>query len=69
MTKSNLGEERFILAYNSQVTGHLEKSGRDLKAGTEAEARENCFLLACLPVFLYHPELPSTVSWACPQQL
>jgi hypothetical protein len=35
MTESNLGRERFVSAYNSQVALHqLGESGQELRAGT-----------------------------------
>lgn len=47
MTKSILGVQD-LPGLHSQITVHLEgKSGRELKAGTEAKANEELCLLGC----------------------
>lgn len=58
-TKGNLGRKRFISPYSFQCTTE-GKQGRDLEAGTEAEALEECYLLHfsswfAQPAFLYNP--------------
>lgn len=58
----------------SQHRGQCRNSGRNLAGGTEPEAVEECYSLACSPwfaqsAFLYshdHPPRDSTVGWAGP---
>lgn len=50
MSKSKLGEKG-LMSFCFQVTGyHQGKAGLELKAGTEADAMEECCLLAFLIV-------------------
>lgn len=64
MNKNKLGRKGFIWSY--KVTPHQEgKSGQELKAGTEAEAVEECFLLACSPL-LSQPAFQDHPHWAGP---
>ena len=60
MTKKQVGEERFYLAYTSMllfITKEV-KTGTQAgqEAGADAEAMEGCSLLACLP-WLVQPAL------------
>jgi hypothetical protein len=69
--QKQLGEERvyFILSLQSTVEG---SQGRNLEAGTEAEAMEECCFLACSSRLYYttqdHPPWMAslTMSWALP---
>ena len=69
--QKQLGRERVISSYNSQVSlHHWGKSGQKFKAGIEAEAMEDHCLLACLIVahlaaFLYNAGPPAQV-WHSP---
>ena len=68
MTKSNVEERRVLVLKTGQ-----ELQGRNLEAGTEAEAMEEHCLLVCSPwltpsAFLYNPGL-SVQSWHCPKSL
>ena len=49
MTKSNSGKKRFISSYDSPSLREVgtRTQRRNLEAGTEAEAMEECCLLAC----------------------
>lgn len=48
MTKSNLGMKGFIFAYISTSQSITEEnSSRNQKEGSDAEAMEKCYLLAC----------------------
>jgi hypothetical protein len=56
MTKKQVGEERVYSAYTFHiVVHHQRKSGqehtqdRNLEAGVDAEAMEECCLLSCFP--------------------
>lgn len=56
MTKRSLGRTRFITVY-SQPSRAVRSGtqGKDLEAGTEAEALDGHCLLACLVCFLLQP--------------
>jgi hypothetical protein len=62
MTKKQVGEERVYSAYTSIllfITKEVRtgtKQGRKQEAGADAEAMEECSLLACLP-WLAQPAL------------
>ena len=53
MTKKQVGEERVYLAYTFIllfITKEVKTGSQaGQKAGTDAEAMEGCYLLACLP--------------------
>lgn len=73
MTQSHLRRRGFTSAYSPTLQSTI-KVGRNLQAGADAEAMEECCLLAScswlpLPAFLQHPGLvPVTVSWTLPCQ-
>jgi hypothetical protein len=49
MTKKQVGEERVYSAYTSTLLFITKEVRTGTQAGEEAEAMEECYLLACFP--------------------
>ena len=72
MAKSNLRRKGFIwLTYPDSIEGsqYRKSLSRNLETGADAEAMEECYLLACSACFLTESRtaslgvVPSTIGW------